>query len=166
MMKCLRATFLSWIKFKNHGFIFLQREIRGMIMNKENVCKLKLMYWYNVFITGGFALVILIFAFLPSLRNILAWQGTDPIIVSLIVPLFFIMAIYCIKFLSKPEEGILLLKIQAFYKPLAIVFIFYYMLTNKIHLFWGILIIAGLLLYIIGNIWSIPWKDKNIIKYS
>ena len=89
-------------------------------MSKDKICKLKFMYWFNIFITGGFALIILIFAFSPSLRNLLAWQGTDPIIVSLIVPLFFIIAIYCIRFLSKPKEGILLLKIQVFYKPLSI----------------------------------------------
>jgi hypothetical protein len=132
-----------------------------MIMDKENIFKLKIMYWYNVFITGGFALVILILALFPSLRILLAWQGSDPIVVSLVVPLFFVMAFFCIKFISKPEEGILLLKMQVFYKPIAILLILYYMLTNKIHLLWGIIIITGLLLYIIGNIWAVPWKDKN-----
>ena len=135
-------------------------------MKKVNIFRLRLMYWYNIFVTGGFAVVILLFTLSPFLRNIFHWQGTDPIVASLVIPLFFIISFYCVKFLSKPEEGILLLKMQVFYKPIATLFIIYYTLTNTIHLLWGILIIAGLLLYIIGNIWAIPWKDKNSVKDS
>jgi hypothetical protein len=128
-------------------------------MNTKNIFRLRLMYWYNIIVTGGFACIICSITFFPSLRNVLAWQGTDPIIASFVIPLFVIMSLFCIQFLKKPEEGILLLKIQVCYKPVAIVFILYFLCHQKIHPFWGILIITGLLLYIVGNMWAIPWKD-------
>jgi hypothetical protein len=130
-------------------------------MEEKRVNRLKIMYWYNIVVTSGFSLVILLCALFPSLRTSFAWEGTDPVVVSLVVPLFFVIAFFCIRFLSHPAEGILLLRMQVFYKPLAILFLLYFMVTNKIHLFWGILIIAGLLVYIVGNAWAIPWKSKN-----
>lgn len=130
-------------------------------INKKYAFRLKLMYWYNILVTGGFTCIILLVTFFPGLRNLFAWQGTDPIIGSLVIPLFFVMAFFCIIFLSKPEQGILLLKIQVFYKPIAAILIGYYTLMKKIHPFWAIIIIIGLLGYIIGNTWAIPWKRQN-----
>jgi hypothetical protein len=133
--------------------------MRRFIMDKNNI-RLKLMYWYNIIVTGGFACIIVSVTFFPSLRNLFAWKGTDPVTVSLLIPLFFVIAIFSIRFLSKPGEGIILLKMQIFYKPVTILLILYYTLTNKIHLFWGILITAGLVVYIVGNFWAVPWNKK------
>lgn len=129
-------------------------------MNTKQEFKLKCMYWYNIFITGNFALVIAFFFFYPEIRNLLAWNGADPITVSLIVPLFIVMAIFSALSLKNPASGILLLKIQIFYKPFAILFLVYFTLTNKIHIMWSVIIIIGLLIYIIGNIWAVYEKKQ------
>ncbi len=130
-------------------------------MNNKKKFKLKLMYWYNILVTGGFALLIAVMFFIPNLRDLLAWKGADPIVVSLVVPLFIVMAVFSALSLSNPASGILLLKIQIFYKPFAITFIIYFTIVQKIHILWAIIIITGLLLYIIGNIWAIYEKNQN-----
>jgi len=38
-------------------------------MNNKKQIKLKLMYWYNILVTGGFALVIAAFYFIPNLSD-------------------------------------------------------------------------------------------------
>jgi len=130
-------------------------------MNNKKEFKLKLMYWYNILVTGGFALLIAVMFFIQNLRDLLVWRGADPIVVSLVVPLFIVMAVFSALSLANPTSGILLLKIQIFYKPFAIAFIIYFAIVQKIHILWAIIIIAGLLLYIIGNIWAIYGKNKN-----
>ncbi len=130
-------------------------------MNDNREFKLRLMYWYNIFVTGGFALVIAVLFFYSDLRNLLEWKGADPIVVSLVVPLFIVMAVFSALSLKNPDSGILLLKMQIFYKPFTIALIIYFTLIQKIHIIWAIIIIAGLLIYIIGNIWAIYGKNKK-----
>jgi len=79
----------------------------------------------------------------------------------LVIPLFAVMAVFSALFLSKPASGILLLKIQIFYKPFAIALIIYFTIMQEIHILWAIIIIAGLLIYIIGNIWALYEVDNN-----
>ena len=124
-------------------------------MDIKQEFKLKCMYWYNIIVTGGFAFIITLMFFSPKLRNLLEWNGSDSIIVSLITPLYIVIAIFSALFLKNPASGIVLLKIQIFYKPFAILFLIYFTLMDKIHLAWTIIIITGLLLYIIGNIWAV-----------
>lgn len=128
-------------------------------MSTRKTILLKIMYWYNIIVSGGFGIVIFVMACSPRLREQLAWNGFDPIITSLAVPLFLIISVFSIRFLRNVREGIILLKMQIVYKPVAVGLIVFYMISGKIHLAWGLIIIAGLLFYIIGNILALP--DKN-----
>lgn len=130
-------------------------------MNIKRESRLKLMYWYNIFITGGFSLVIAVLYFFPGLRNLLEWRGADPIVVSLIVPLFAVLAVFCALSLSNPDSGIILLKVQIFYKPFSILFFIYLTAIQKIHIVWALVIILGLLIYIAGNIWAVYGNNKD-----
>ncbi|MBN1695868.1 MAG: hypothetical protein JW881_00020 [Spirochaetales bacterium] len=123
--------------------------------------RLRLMYRYNIVVTGGFAVWIALMTFIPALRNCVLWNGFEPVTASLVVPLFIVMAAFSVRFLSRPREGILLLKIQVFYKPLAVGLVIYFTLQGMIHPLWSLIVTAGLLVYIIGNIWAIPWKGDE-----
>lgn len=123
---------------------------------KERNFRLRVMYWYNIVITGGFAVVIALMYFLPNLRAVFVWPGGgNPIVVSLVVPLFLVMAVFSALSLKKPESGTLLLKMQIAYKPVAILFLVGFTTGGLIHPLWAAIIIAGLLVYIAGNIWAL-----------
>jgi hypothetical protein len=47
---------------------------------------LRLMYWYSIFVTGGFSLVILATTLFPEISRAIFWNGFDPIVASLVVP--------------------------------------------------------------------------------
>ncbi len=118
--------------------------------------RLTLMYWYNIVVTGGFALLIAIMFLFPGLRTLLAWPETvNPIVFSMVVPLFLVMAVFSGAALTNPESGTLLLKMQIAYKPFAIILLAIFTAKGFIHPLWGAIIIVGLLVYIIGNIWAL-----------
>ncbi|MBN2436922.1 MAG: hypothetical protein JXK07_16805 [Spirochaetes bacterium] len=118
--------------------------------------RLRLMYWYNIVVTGGFSIVIALMYFAPEIGFLVFWPGGgNPIVVSLVVPLFLFMAFFSALSLSKPESGILLLKMQVAYKPVAILFLVYFTINGLVNPIWCLIIILGLLIYIIGNIWAL-----------
>jgi|GEM_PF-6449641 len=130
------------------------------MINKQDF-RLKCMYIYNIIITSGFTIIIILFFFFPKLRILFAWEGSDPIIFSLIVPFYIIIVIFSVIFMLNPKSGVFLLKMQIYYKPFTIAFIIYFVLTNKIHILWAIIIIIGLLGYIFGNIWAVYLIKNN-----
>ncbi|MFW6362294.1 MAG: hypothetical protein ACOC0D_00485 [Spirochaeta sp.] len=132
--------------------------------NTENP-RLRIMYWYNIAVTGGFALVLAVMQFSPAVRNYFQWPGSDPVLTSLVVPLFVIMAITSAWSLSHPLDGILLLRMQIYYKPFAIALLLYFTATGSIHILWAALLTAGLLLYIIGNIWALRGGNHKILLF-
>ena len=115
--------------------------------------RLTLMYWYNIVVTGGFALLIAIMFLFPGLRTLLAWPETvNPIVFSMVVPLFLVMAVFSGLALTDPESGTLLLKMQIAYKPFAILLLLIFSANGFIHPLWCAIIVTGLLIYIVGNL--------------
>lgn len=131
------------------------------MLNKNNL--LKIMYLYNVIVTGGFGVLIAVMFFIPSLRNYFDWRGADPIVVSLVVPLFIVMAVFSAFALSKPNQSVLLLKMQIFYKPFAILLIIYLTIIKQINIIWSAIIISGLIIYIVGNVMAVYVAKENKI---
>jgi hypothetical protein len=121
---------------------------------------LRLMYWYNIIVTGGFALVILAASLFRELRDAVFWNGFDPLVASLTVPLFIVIAVFCALSLKEPEKGTLILKMQVAYKPFAILLVLYFAVRNAIGLPWAIIAIAGLLVYLAGNIAALTRKHE------
>ena len=118
--------------------------------------RLTLMYWYNIVVTGGFALLIAIMVLFPGLRARLAWPETvNPIVFSMVVPLFLVMAAFSVRALTYPERGTLLLQMQIAYKPFAIVLLLIFSAKGLIHPLWCTIIVIGLLIYIVGNLWAL-----------
>ncbi|MBN2509338.1 MAG: hypothetical protein JXB03_03640 [Spirochaetales bacterium] len=124
--------------------------------------RLVVMYWYNMVVTGGFALLIAAMYLFPDLAAVLQWpREVNPIVISMVVPLFAVMAVFAGMALSRPESAELLLKMQIAYKPFAIVFLLIFTVNGYIHPLWSAVIIAGLLLYIVGNIWALRGTHRE-----
>jgi hypothetical protein len=120
---------------------------------------LRLMYWYNIVVTGGFALIIFVATLFPDFGRSILWKGFDPIVAGLCVPHFIVIAVFCARSLAEPEKGKTILLIQVWYKPFSIALVAYFTATGAVNPFWGWITIAGLVVYIAGNITAFAWKD-------
>jgi hypothetical protein len=128
-------------------------------MPKQNDL-LRVMYWYNIVVSGGFALIILAAALFPELGRAILWNGFDPLVSSLVAPLFIVIAVFCGLSLKNPEKGKTILWMQVFYKPPAIALIAYFTAAGKINPVWALIVIAGLVVYIAGNLTALVWKHE------
>ncbi len=122
----------------------------------DRAFRLRVMYWYNIFVTGGFAVLIAVMKFFPDLRTSFSWpEGGNPVVISLVVPLYVIMAVFAARALSDTESGTMLLKIQIAYKPFAILMLIGFAVKGAVHPIWTAIIVTGLLVYIAGNVWAL-----------
>jgi hypothetical protein len=119
------------------------------------------MYLYNIVVAGGFSLIILAAALFPEINSAIFWNGFDPLTASLIVPLFAIIAVFSGLSLKDPEKGKIILWMQVFYKPAAIALIAYFVSRNLINPVWAAVTIAGLVVYIAGNLTALLWGRRT-----
>jgi hypothetical protein len=122
---------------------------------------LRVMYWYNIVVAGGFSLIILAATLFPDINAAIFWNGFDPLAASLIVPLFAVIAVFSGLSLKNPEKGKIILWMQVFYKPVAIALIAYFAARNLINPAWAVVTIAGLVIYIAGNLTALLWGGKT-----
>jgi hypothetical protein len=119
---------------------------------------LRVMYVYNIAVAGGLSLIILAATLFPEINAAIFWNGFDPLTASLIVPLFAVIAVFSGLSLKDPEKGKIILWMQVFYKPVAIALIAYFAARNQVNPAWAAVTIAGLVIYIAGNLTALLWN--------
>lgn len=121
---------------------------------------LRIMYWYNIVVTGCFSLVIGAATLFPEIGRSIFWNGFDPITASLAVPLFIVIAVFCALSLKDPERGKIILQMQVCYKPASIALVVYFAARHFINPVWAAVVIVGLIGYIAGNVAALRRKHE------
>ena len=110
------------------------------------------MHIYNVVVIIGFSAFVSLHYLWPGFADITGLNLGDPLLFSLGIPLLLVLAGNSVRALGSPDLGYQQMQIQIVYKPFAIILFVVFTAFGELSIWYTLLIIAGLLIYIGGNL--------------